>query len=86
MTGPWTGRLPPEGSIDRDEAADPRTQRGWRSARVAAAADPGQVLVSSTVKDLVVGSGLGFGDRGPQTLKEVPGEWRLFLVEEARAA
>jgi len=55
-------------------------------ARVAAAADPGQVLVSSTVKDLVAGSGLRFGDRGPQTLKGVPGEWRLFVVEEARAA
>ena len=55
-------------------------------ARVAAAADPGQVLVSSTVKDLVAGSGVRFGDRGPQTLKGVPGEWRLFVVEEVRAA
>jgi hypothetical protein len=42
--------------------------------------------VSGTVKDLVAGSGLRFGDRGPQTLKGVPGEWRLFVVEEARAA
>jgi class 3 adenylate cyclase len=50
-------------------------------ARVAAAAGPGEVLVSSTVKDLVAGSGLQFQDRGLQTLKGVPGEWRLFAVE-----
>jgi class 3 adenylate cyclase len=50
-------------------------------ARVAATAKPGEVLVSSTVKDLVVGSGLQFGDRGAHTLKGVPGEWRLFLVQ-----
>ena len=39
---------------------------------------PGEVLVSSTVKDLVAGSGLQFEDRGVHTLKGVPGEWRLF--------
>ena len=50
-------------------------------ARVAAAAGPGEVLVSSTVKDLVAGSGLHFQDRGLQTLKGVPGEWRLYAVE-----
>ncbi len=50
-------------------------------ARVAAAAGPGEVLVSSTVKDLVAGSGLHFQDRGAQTLKGVPGEWHLFAVE-----
>jgi class 3 adenylate cyclase len=49
-------------------------------ARVAAKAEPGEVLVSSTVKDLVVGSGLEFDDRGSQGLKGVPGEWRLFAV------
>jgi pimeloyl-ACP methyl ester carboxylesterase len=49
-------------------------------ARVAAQAGPGEVLVSSTVKDLVAGSGIGFEDRGTQTLKGVPGEWRLFAV------
>jgi class 3 adenylate cyclase len=49
-------------------------------ARVAARAEPGEVLVSSTVKDLVVGSGLEFAERGEQTLKGVPGEWRLFAV------
>jgi pimeloyl-ACP methyl ester carboxylesterase len=50
-------------------------------ARVAASAAPGEVLVSSTVKDLVAGSGLRFADRGVHTLKGVPGEWRLFAVE-----
>jgi class 3 adenylate cyclase len=50
-------------------------------ARVAAAAGPGEVLVSSTVKDLVAGSGLQFQDRGVQTLKGVPGEWHLFALE-----
>jgi class 3 adenylate cyclase len=47
-------------------------------ARIAALADPGEVLVSSTVKDLVAGSDLEFEDRGQATLKGVPGEWRLF--------
>ena len=50
-------------------------------ARVAALAAPGEVLVSSTVKDLVAGSGLTFADRGTHTLKGVPGEWRLFAAE-----
>jgi len=49
-------------------------------ARVAAAAGPGEVLVSSTVKDLVAGSGLRFVDRGAHVLKGVPGEWRLFAA------
>jgi class 3 adenylate cyclase len=48
--------------------------------RVAALAGPGQVLVSSTVKDLVAGSGLVFEDRGVHELKGVPGEWRLYAV------
>ena len=49
-------------------------------ARVAAAAEPDQLLVSSTVKDLVVGSGLQFEDLGPRTLKGVPEPWRLFRL------
>jgi class 3 adenylate cyclase len=49
-------------------------------ARVAAHAGPGEVLVSSTVKDLVAGSGLEFEDRGVHELKGVPGEWRLFAA------
>lgn len=49
-------------------------------ARVAARAGGGEVLVSSTVCDLVAGSGLEFDDRGATELKGVPGEWRLFAV------
>jgi class 3 adenylate cyclase len=47
-------------------------------ARIASTADPGEVLVSSTVKDLVAGSGLGFNDRGTHELKGVPGHWHLY--------
>ena len=49
-------------------------------ARVGALAEPCEVLVSSTVKDLVVGSGLVFEDRGPHVLKGVPDEWRLYAA------
>ena len=49
-------------------------------ARVAAFARGGEVLVSSTTKDLVAGSGIEFEDRGEHELKGVPGEWRLFAV------
>jgi class 3 adenylate cyclase len=49
-------------------------------ARISALADGGEILVSSTVKDLVVGSGLAFDDWGVHVLKGVPGEWRVFLV------
>ena len=49
-------------------------------ARVASEAGPSEVLVSSTVKDLVVGSGIVFEDRGSKALKGVPDEWRLFAV------
>jgi class 3 adenylate cyclase len=49
-------------------------------ARVEARAMPGEVLVSSTVKDLVVGSGLQFEDRGTHALKGIPDEWHLFAV------
>ena len=54
-------------------------------ARVAAHAEPGEVLVSSTVKDLVAGSGLGFQERGSHELKGIPGEWRLYAVETVTA-
>jgi pimeloyl-ACP methyl ester carboxylesterase len=50
-------------------------------ARVASAASPDEVLVSSTVKDLVAGSGLSFADRGSHNLKGVPDEWRLYAVQ-----
>jgi class 3 adenylate cyclase len=52
-------------------------------ARVAGLAGPGEVLTSSTVKDLVAGSGLQFEDRGSHELKGVPGEWRLYAVSGA---
>ncbi len=49
-------------------------------ARVAGLAQPGEVLVSSTVKDLVAGSGIDFRDRGEHELKGVPGAWKLYAV------
>ena len=54
-------------------------------ARVATAAQSGEVMVSSTVRDLVSGSGLRFEDRGIQTLKGLPEPWRLFKVEAQSA-
>ncbi len=51
-------------------------------ARVGAAAGPGEVLLSRTVADLVVGSGLKLADRGEHKLKGVPGSWRLFALED----
>jgi class 3 adenylate cyclase len=55
------------------------------AARVMNQAGAGEVLVSSTVKDLVVGSGISFADRGIQELKGVPGEWSLFAVDKVEA-
>jgi len=55
-------------------------------ARVAALASGGEVLVSSTVKDLVTGSELSFDDRGPRQLRGVPGEWRLYALNRRLAA
>jgi class 3 adenylate cyclase len=52
-------------------------------ARVSALAGPNDVLVSSTLRDLVIGSGLEFEERGAYELKGVPGEWRLFAVASA---
>jgi pimeloyl-ACP methyl ester carboxylesterase len=51
-------------------------------ARIAAEAQPSEVLVSSTVKDLVAGSGINFRERGSAKLKGVPGEWQLFSVSD----
>ena len=53
-------------------------------ARVGALAGPSEVLVSSTVRDLVAGSGLVFEDRGEHQLKGVPGEWHLYALENER--
>jgi len=52
------------------------------AARIQAAAAPGEILVSGTVKDLAVGSALRFEDRGEHRLKGVPGEWRLYALAE----
>jgi hypothetical protein len=49
-------------------------------ARVSALAGPGEVLVTSTVKDLVIGSELQFDDRGAKSLKGVPGDWHLWAA------
>jgi DNA-binding NarL/FixJ family response regulator len=54
--------------------------------RVAGLAEPGDVVTSSTVKDLVAGSGIGFADRGEHDLKGVPDRWRLYVVAEAATA
>jgi class 3 adenylate cyclase len=54
-------------------------------ARIGALADPGEVLVSSTVRELVVGSGLEFCERGVEKLKGAPGEWRLFAIDSPPA-
>jgi class 3 adenylate cyclase len=51
----------------------PHIETATHQERVEAAAQPGEVMVSSTVKDLVVGSGLGFESRGERQLKGVPG-------------
>jgi class 3 adenylate cyclase len=48
--------------------------------RVMAEAQPGEVVVSSTVRDLVAGSGIAFEDRGARELRGVPEQWRLFTV------
>jgi pimeloyl-ACP methyl ester carboxylesterase/class 3 adenylate cyclase len=54
-------------------------------ARIGAVAGADEVIVSSTVKDLVVGSGISFSDRGARELKGVPGEWHLFAVDQVEA-
>ena len=54
-------------------------------ARIADLAGPGEVLVSSTVRDLVAGSGIEFADRGTHVLKGVPEEWRVQAVTNARS-
>lgn len=56
------------------------------AARVLGVAGAGEVVVSSTVKDLVAGSGLAFEDRGRHSLKGVPGQWQLFATTESRPA
>ena len=54
------------------------------AARVASVAAPGEILTTSTVRDLVAGSGLEFEDAGPNELKGVPGTWNLFALATHR--
>ena len=84
----WVERRPPLGKaglhtgeceLMRDKIGGIAVHTG---ARVVAAAEPGEVLVSSTVKDLVAGSGITFADRGERELKGV-GSWRLYSVIDA---
>jgi DNA-binding CsgD family transcriptional regulator/class 3 adenylate cyclase len=56
------------------------------ASNVMAAANPGEVLVSSTVKDLVVGSGLEFAERGTREFADVPGTWTLFAAGRDKQA
>lgn len=56
------------------------------AARIMSAARPGEVLVSSTVKDLLAGAGLDLVDRGTHALKGVPGEWRLCAARDEMVA
>jgi class 3 adenylate cyclase len=49
-------------------------------ARVAAAAAPGEILVSRTVKDLVAGTAIAFEDRGTHVLRGIPGDWQIYAV------
>ena len=68
-----------------DARADMKRDPGQSPEQQLALAAPGEVLVSSTVKDLVAGSGLAFRDQGSHQLKGLPGEWRVFAVETAAA-
>jgi class 3 adenylate cyclase len=70
------------GEIER-EGLDVAGMAVHIGARVGAAAGPGEVLVSRTVRDLVTGSGLEFVSRGERALKGVPGEWELFALQSA---
>jgi class 3 adenylate cyclase len=53
--------------------------------RICGLARPSEVLASQTIKDLVAGTGLWFEDRGAHELKGVPGEWRLFTLENGES-
>ncbi len=53
------------------------------ASRVMSAADPGQILVSRTVRDLVVGSDIAFTDRGSHLLKGIEGDWQLYSVDQS---
>ena len=88
---PRRSSLPSATSASRGEPASTPARSSGRTraceespcnvgVRIAAAARPGEVLVSSTVKDIVAGSGIVFEERGEQELAGVPGTWRLFAA------
>ena len=68
------------GQVEREAGGDIGGISVHVGARVAAEAKPGEVLVSSTVRDAELGSGFGFDDRGQYELKGVPGQWTLYAV------
>jgi pimeloyl-ACP methyl ester carboxylesterase len=70
------------GEVEREDGGGVSGLAVHIGARVMAEAAPGEVLVSGTVKDLVVGSGLVFEDRGRRVLRGVPGTWPVFAVVE----
>ena len=68
---------------------DDRTMSGltvFTGIRITGAAQPGEIFVSNTVKELVAGSGITFTDRGTHILKGLPGEWRLFTPDVPEAS
>jgi class 3 adenylate cyclase len=68
------------GEVERRQEGDIAGLAVHVGARVSAQAGPGEVLVTATLRDLTVGSGIEFVDRGRHTLKGVPGEWQLLAV------
>ena len=78
-TGHRDPRRAPHGEVELD-GSDVAGIAVAIGARLGALARPSEILVSSTVKDLVAGSGIGFEDRGVKELKGVPGDWRLFAA------
>jgi pimeloyl-ACP methyl ester carboxylesterase len=68
------------GEVEKDASGGVSGLAVHIGARVMAAAEPGEVLVSGTVKDLVVGAGLEFAERGRRALRGVPGTWSLYAL------
>jgi pimeloyl-ACP methyl ester carboxylesterase len=83
----WSADYPWAPTPESRKASSESIEQHWTTglaahtgARIVAMAAPGEVLASSTVKDLVAGSGIECDDRGDHELKGVPGEWRLYGV------